>query len=158
MIISIAAMSENRVIGKNGQLPWRIPEDMKHFKDLTMGHPVIMGRKTWESIPEKFRPLPGRTNIVITRQADYVVPEDVIVSSSVESALKIFPSEHIYIIGGAEIYAAAMPHVDKIEMTYVKQTIEGEGLTYFPEMDPSQWKEFKREDHDGFSFVTYERI
>nr|AIA17716.1 Dihydrofolate reductase [uncultured bacterium] len=158
MIIAIAALSENRVIGQNGQLPWRIPEDLKRFKDLTMGHPVIMGRKTWESIPEKFRPLPGRTNIVVTRQPDYAVPADVIVSSSVEDALKIFPSEHIYIIGGAEIYAAAMPHVDKIEMTLVKKTIEGDGLTYFPDMDMAHWKELRREDHDEFSFVTYERV
>jgi dihydrofolate reductase len=155
MITLIAAMSRNACIGKDGSLPWRIPEDMAHFKEITMGHPVLMGRKTWESIPEKFRPLPGRQNIVVTRQDTYTLPENVERASSVEEALLMHATEDIFVIGGAEVYRAAMDQADRLEITHVNQTVEGDA--FFPDIDAAIWTEAAREDHDGFSFVTYER-
>ncbi|MFA5935902.1 MAG: dihydrofolate reductase [Patescibacteria group bacterium] len=153
MITLIAGISKNNCIGKNGSLPWRIPEDMKHFKDLTMDHPVIMGRKTWESIPEKFRPLPGRRNIVVTRQSDYALPEGVDRAGSVDEAIDL--ARDPFVIGGTEIYAQAMERADRLEITHVDQNVDGDA--FFPTIDPAMWAESMREDHDGFSFVTYER-
>lgn len=154
-ITLIAAIAKNNCIGKNGSLPWRIPEDMAHFKDLTMGYPVIMGRKTWESIPEKFRPLPGRHNIVVTRQEAYPLPENVERASSLEEALLMHATEDLFVIGGAEIYRASMDRADRLEITHVHQDVDGD--TFFPEIPEATWHEAAREDHDGFSFVTYER-
>src|SRR3990167_8903662 len=113
-ITLIAAISKNNVIGTEGRLPWHIPEDMKHFKTLTMGKVVLMGRKTWESIPEKFRPLPGRTNVIITRQPDYPVPTGVQTFQSTDDALK----NDVMVIGGAEIYRQTIDRADRLEITY----------------------------------------
>ncbi len=153
MIALIAAISENNCIGKSGTLPWYIPEDLKRFKNITTGHTVVMGRKTWESIPEKFRPLPNRKNIVITRNTDYPVPEGVILYHSVEEVLKHEEGD-IMVIGGAEIYAQSIGHADMLYITHIRTVIE-DGTAFFPAIDPTIWKESEREDHERFSFVTY---
>lgn len=156
MISIIAAISENNCIGKDGDLPWHIPEDLQHFKAVTSGKPVIMGRKTWESIPEKYRPLPDRTNIILTRQADYTVPDGVLLFSNIKEAIDSqSAAEETVIIGGAQIYTMAMPKADTLYITHVHQTVDGD--TFFPDIDMDSWKETKREDHQEYSFVTYER-
>ncbi|HYE60209.1 MAG TPA: dihydrofolate reductase [Candidatus Kapabacteria bacterium] len=152
----VAAVAENQCIGKNGTLPWHIPEDMKHFKELTSGHVVLMGRKTWESIPEKFRPLPHRINIVITRQEAYAVPEGVFVFPTIEEALAAFPGKDMMVIGGAQMYAETIGRADTLYITHVHSVVPGD--TFFPSIDPTIWRETDRKDHDGFSFVTYKRI
>lgn len=152
----IAAVAKNGCIGKDGRLPWRIPEDLKRFKMLTTGHTVLMGRKTWESIPEKFRPLPDRTNIVLTKQTDYDLPVDVERFDSLEKALAAHQfEEDVFVIGGARIYEQTMGAADRLMITEVDQTIEGDA--FFPKIDPEQWLETEREPHDGFAFVTYHR-
>ena len=154
-ITLIAAISKNNVIGTEGRLPWHIPEDMKHFKTLTMGKVVLMGRKTWESIPEKFRPLPGRTNVVITRQPDYPIQAGVEVFHALDEALAAHGKDDVMVIGGADVYRQTLPHADRLEITHVDRVIEGDAT--FPAIDPSVWKEIAREDRDGLSFVTYAR-
>ena len=160
----IVAVAENGVIGRNNALPWYLPNDLKYFKQTTMGKPVIMGRKTYESIG---KPLPGRTNIVITRQADYQ-PEGVKVVNSVEAARELAESvclidgqEEAMIMGGAEIYTLALPHTDRLYLTEVHADVEGDA--FFPEYDKSLWQEVAREDvaAEGpnpynYSFVVYE--
>ncbi len=151
----IAAVSENNVIGRDGDLPWHLPEDLKRFKKLTTGHPVLMGRKTWESIPEKFRPLPGRTNILVTRQKEYDAPDGVKIYSDVNEALNAHSDEDLFVIGGGEIYRQTIDRADVIYLTRVHREIEGD--SFFPEIDPSVWEETERDDRDDFSFLTYER-
>lgn len=155
MIALIAAVSENNCIGKNNSLPWHIPEDMKRFKKITTGHTVVMGRKTWESIPEKFRPLPNRKNIVVTRNTDYPVPEGVTLYHSVGD---VFTHEtgDILVIGGAEIYSQSIQCADTLYITHVREFIE-DGTAFFPKIDKNMWKETEREDHEHFSFVTYKQ-
>ncbi len=152
----VVAVSKNHCIGKNGKLPWRIPEDMRHFRDLTMGKIVIMGRKTWESIPEKFRPLPGRKNIVITRQEHYTVPDNVEVFNDLDHALLAHRGEDKVCIGGGEIYKQCMKTADLLYITHVDQEVK-DGDAFFEPINKKDWKEKEREDHEGFSFVTYER-
>ncbi|MFH1621418.1 MAG: dihydrofolate reductase [Patescibacteria group bacterium] len=156
MINIIVAIAKNNCIGKNGQLPWHIPEDMKHFKELTNGKTVVMGRKTWESLPEKFRPLPDRLNVVVTRQAGYQVPVGVLVFPSLESALAAYKNDETFVIGGAQIYTQALPQTDRLYVTHVDQVIDGDA--FFPAIDPLIWKELERDEHEGFSFATYEKI
>ncbi len=156
MINIIVAIAKNNCIGQGGQLPWHIPEDLKRFKKLTMGKIVVMGRKTWESLPEKFRPLPGRKNIVVTRQTNYQVPDGVEVFSSVERALETHKNNEIFIIGGAEIYTQALPLADRLFVTHINKTVEGDA--FFPTILPTIWQEQEREEHPGFSFVKYEKI
>nr|AIA14286.1 Dihydrofolate reductase [uncultured bacterium] len=151
----IVAMSENRVIGKENQLPWRLPEDLKRFKEITIGHPVIMGRKTFESIG---RLLPGRENIVITRQTEFSFP-GAVVKSSLEAALSYCErkAEESFIIGGAEIYRLGMPYATRIYLTLIRKSIEGDA--YFPTL-PSGFEETQRDDRNGdlpFSFLVLER-
>ena len=132
MISLIAALSERtRVIGRGGDLVWHIPEDLKRFKTLTLGHPVIMGRKTWESLPPKFRPLPGRTNIVVTRKKEYVA-EGATVTHSFESALARAgdSSTEVFVIGGEELYTSALPYTDRLYLTLIDA--EEKGDAYFP--------------------------
>jgi dihydrofolate reductase len=140
MVSIIVAVSENNVIGKKGELPWYIPEDLKRFKALTTNHPIIMGRKTHESIG---RPLPNRTNIIITRDESFK-SEGCVVTNSLDEALKIAKdsdgSDEIFIIGGGEIYSQAMDKVDKIHMTLIKGTLDGD--VYFP--DYSEFKNIKK--------------
>ncbi len=130
----IVAHSKNMFIGKNQTLIWEIPDDHIRFKKITMGHPVIMGRKTWESIPEKFRPLPGRTNFVITRDNSYSAP-GATVTTSIEDALasarQAPGNEEIFVVGGGEIYKAALPFTDRLYITLIDKEVEGD--TFFPE-------------------------
>jgi dihydrofolate reductase len=159
-IILIAAVANNRVIGRDNQLIWNIPEDMAHFKKLTAGHTVLMGRKTWESLPPRFRPLPGRRNIVITRQADYAAAGAEI-ANSLEMGLKMASTaESVFVIGGAEIYTQALPHADRLELTEVNLTPEGDA--WFPEFSSSEWLAAQRESivsQSGVAvdFVSYRR-
>lgn len=129
----IAAIGKNRELGLRGKLLWHITDDLQRFKELTIGHPVIMGRKTWESLPEKFRPLPGRTNIVVTRQANYKA-EGAMIADSPESAraaaARADGSEEIFIIGGGEIYRETLPLADRLYLTLIDDTVEAD--TFFP--------------------------
>jgi dihydrofolate reductase len=155
-ITLIAAVADNGCIGKNGGLPWYLPEDLKRFKRLTVGKVVVMGRKTWESLPEKVRPLPERTNVVITRQTEYELPGGVERFDSLEAALTAHKNDEVVIMGGAEVYRQAFPSATNLELTRVHQTIEGD--VFFPTMDEAAWKETAREDFDGYSFVSYQRV
>ncbi|HEX9397265.1 MAG TPA: dihydrofolate reductase [Burkholderiales bacterium] len=155
-IYLVAAVAANGIIGKDGGLPWRLPEDLKHFKNLTLGHPVIMGRKTWESLGKA---LPGRENIVVTRQAGYEAP-GAAVASSLDAALALCAGESVaFVIGGAELYAAALPVASGLVMTEIHKDYTGDAR--FPAYDRSRWRETQRERHtaaDGtkFDFVLYE--
>ncbi len=151
----IAAVAKNDCIGKDGKLPWHLPEDMAHFKQLTMGKIVLMGRKTWESIPEKFRPLPGRKNVVVTRQTNYAFPHDVAHYGSVEDALAAHQGD-IVVIGGAELYRQTIDKADTLFITHVDQEVDGDA--FFPTIDSKIWRELEREAHDGFAFVTYKHV
>lgn len=156
----IYARAANGVIGLNNSMPWHLPEDLAHFKQLTSGYPVVMGRKTWDSLPERFRPLPGRTNIVVTRSADWQA-EGVVRASSLEEALHIgaLHGDTVWVMGGAQIYAQALPLADAVEVTIIHQDIDGDA--YAPNLG-SEWIEATREDLVSakglpFSFVRYER-
>jgi len=153
--IIIAAIAENKAIGKNGDLPWHIPEDMKHFKNTTTGHPVIMGRKTYQSFPENVKPLPNRTNIVLTRSNFEPEDESVKKANSLEKAYRQAEKldEKAFIIGGASVYRQAIKDADKMILTEVHKEVDGD--TFFPEWDKNQWEETDREKKDGFDFVTY---
>ena len=156
----IAAASENNIIGKDNKLIWRLSDDLKHFKELTKGHFVIMGRKTFESMPKA---LPNRTNVIITRKTDYKV-ENAIVVNSLEKALKVAESDNQpFVIGGGEIYKLSMEIADRIELTRVHTSIEGD--TSFPEIDLEKWQEVKNEkrlknekNEYDFSFLRYDKI
>ena len=152
-IVIIAAVARNRVIGKDNTLIWNIPEDMAHFKALTSGHAVIMGRKTWESLPPRFRPLPGRRNIVISRQAGYAAPGAEL-ADSLDGALRLAATEQTaFVIGGAQIYEQAMSVADRLEITEVD--LEPEGDAWFPVIDAGCWQETARAAGQGYAFVTY---
>jgi dihydrofolate reductase len=141
-IALVVAMAENRVIGKGGTLPWRIPEDMKWFREITMGKPCIMGRKTWESLPKK--PLPGRINIVVTRDSRYVADGATVVTSfddAVTAAMRHEPEE-ISVLGGAQIYAEAMKRADRIYLTRVHKAFDGDA--FFPATDEREWQATQR--------------
>jgi dihydrofolate reductase len=160
-IIAIAAIGRDRGLGQSGGLLYRLAADFVRMHTVTMGHPLIMGRKTWESIPDKRRPLPGRANIVVTRQTDFA-PAGAIVVHSVEEAIasaRALGTEKIYIFGGAEIYKAALPYTDELDLTIVDGTKPADA--YFPEYE-SNFVEVKRENpvtEDGvtYSFVTFDR-
>ncbi|HSG75317.1 MAG TPA: dihydrofolate reductase [Burkholderiales bacterium] len=153
----VAAVASNGVIGSGGKLPWRLPEDLRHFKELTLGHPVIMGRKTWESLG---KPLPGRENIVVTRAPGFDAP-GAHVAGSLEAALALCAGEPLaFVIGGGELYAAALPLADAMVLTEIGREFPGD--TNFPPYDRSAWRETQRKPHtaaDGlrFDFVLYER-
>ena len=152
-IVIIAAVAKNRVIGKDNRLLWNIPEDMAHFKALTSGHTVIMGRKTWESLPPRFRPLPGRRNIIVSRQAGYTAP-GAEVADSLENALKLVSTATVvFIIGGEQIYRQAMAVADRLEITEVD--LEPEGDAWFPEIAAVDWEKTANTEGNGFAFVTY---
>jgi dihydrofolate reductase len=154
----VLAMASNGIIGANGALPWRIPEDMRRFKALTLGKPCIMGRKTWDSLPKK--PLPGRTNIVITRDTNFAADGAVVVHTLDEALARAAAEkpDEIMIIGGAEIYKAVLPRATRIHLTEVEGAFEGDARV--EPFDPAIWKEVAREDHSGdiaFSYVTLEK-
>lgn len=152
----IFARAANGVIGNNGTLPWHLPEDLAHFKRTTLGCPVIMGRKTWDSLPPKFRPLPGRTNVVITRQTDWAVP-GALRADSVENALQLCAGQpDAWVIGGAQIYAQALPLARTAVVTEIDTQVEGDAFA--PTFGPD-WQETARERHVAtnglhYSFVT----
>ncbi len=156
----IAAAGENDAIGKDNQLIWHLSDDLNHFKSLTDGHHIIMGRKTYESL---LKPLPNRTHVVITRQQHYQVPEGVILVRSLSDAIRTAQNDdQPFIIGGGEIYKQAMVVADKIELTRIHESFEGD--TFFPKIDPSIWKEVSNTLHNAdekhkheFSFITYIR-
>lgn len=156
----VAAVAENGVIGLDRGIPWHLPADLAHFKKLTMGKPILMGRKTFESIG---RPLPGRHNVVVTRERSLRI-EGCSVAGSFEDALELLKSaEEVMVIGGAEIYRLALPLADRLYLTRVHASFEGD--TYFPDYDPDLWREVAIEEHapDGrnphaYSFVILDRV
>lgn len=152
--IIIAAVAENDVIGKEGEIPWHIPEDLQHFKEKTTGHTVIMGRKTFQSLPDGFKPLPDRENIVLTQSDFSPENESVKLANSLDQAWEEAENEKTFIIGGAGIYRQTMDKADKMILTEINDEYEGD--TYFPEFSEENWKETSREKKDNFDFVEYE--
>ena len=155
----IVAMARNRTIGVNNTLPWRCPEDLKHFKTLTMGHHMIMGRKTFDSIG---KPLPGRTTVVVTRNNDLAIEGCVIAHSLQEAILNCIGDEEIFIVGGAELYRQAISLADTLYVTEIQHDVEGDA--HFPEFDRSEWRETSREvrlqetpQPLDYHFVTYQK-
>jgi dihydrofolate reductase len=165
-IVVVAAIAENGVIGRDGTMPWRLKSDMRHFRALTLGKPVVMGRKTYLSL--SIKPLPGRTNIVVSRDKDFTAP-GVIVAPSLPDALQSARgdamrrgADAIMVIGGADIYAQAMPFADRLEITRIHAAPEGDAV--FPPIDPAVWREAGRAEHlagpgddAGYDVVTYIR-
>jgi dihydrofolate reductase len=152
LVSLVAALARNRVIGAGNRLPWHLPEDLRRFKRLTMGAPVIMGRKTHESIGKA---LPGRRNIVVTRQPDarFAGCE---VAGSLDAALALAGDvPEVFVIGGAELYRLALPRADRLYLTLIDADYDGD--TFFPDFDPADWRETAREPGAGFAFVTWER-
>lgn len=151
--VIVAAVGRNGAIGIEGRLPWRIPEDMARFKDMTMGNALVMGRATFESIG---RPLPGRTTVVLTTRPDWA-EEGVTVTRSLVEALEVVDRLGLdaYIAGGASVYEAGLEFANRLELTEVDAAPEAD--TYFPEVDWSGWREVERLSHPGFDFVTFER-
>jgi len=155
----IAALAKNGVIGIDNKLPWHLPEDLQHFKALTLGQAVIMGRKTWESLPPKFRPLPGRHNIVVTRDTAYLAAGATVVHS-LEDAAAAAADKTAFVIGGAELYRQALPLASRLELTEIDADFAGDA--HFPEFDRAAWNEVactrgKAAAGFGYAFVTYER-
>ena len=155
----IAAVASNGVIGRDGRLPWRLPEDLRRFRALTTGHSIIMGRRTWESLPH---PLPGRQNIVVTRQPAFHAEGATVARSFDEALACIELPEPAFCIGGGEIYRAAIPRAQIAYVTEIQHAFDGDAT--FPALDPSQWRETARESHvqEGgeslhYAFVTYHR-
>jgi dihydrofolate reductase len=150
-VTMIVAVGRNGVIGDGRTMPWHIGEDLKYFKRMTMGHPMVMGRRTFESMGV----LPGRRSIVVTRQEDWSHP-GVEVAHSLEEALALAgPADEVFVVGGGEVYRLAMPFAQRLLVTEVDQAPEG--AVTFPEVDRTDWAETTREPHDGFAWVTYER-
>jgi dihydrofolate reductase len=159
-VFLVAAVARNGVIGRDGTIPWRLAEDMQRFRELTTGHPVVMGRRTWESLPDPFRPLPGRRNVVVTRDPGWR-DEGAERAGSLEEALELVEgAERAFVIGGAELYASALPLADELVLTELDSAVEGD--TFFPEFRRADFEEVAREprvtpDGTTFAFVTYER-
>ena len=158
-IAIIVAMAQNRTIGINNTLPWRIPEDLKHFKALTMGHHMIMGRKTFDSIG---KPLPGRTTVVVTRERELKIGGCVMAHSLEEAIAACANDEKIFVVGGADIYAQALPLADMLYITEIQQAVEGDA--HFPEFNRDEWQEMSREIRQQetpqaleYHFVTFRR-
>ena len=154
----VAAVAKNGVIGSHNALPWYIPEDLKHFKDVTMGKPCLMGKNSFDSIMVKLgKPLPGRLNVVLTRQTDWTAPEGVLVFHTLDEALEALKDkEEIMVTGGGQIYKQTIDQADRLILTEIDKEIDGDVL--FPEYDKSQWQKIAEEKRDGFSWVTYDRI
>lgn len=155
----IAAVAENGVIGRDNTLPWRLPADLRHFRRLTLGHPVLLGRRNYESIG---RPLPGRTNIVLTRRRGYTAPGCTVVHSLADALAAAAGTDELFVAGGAEIYAQALERAQRFYLTRVHAEVPGD--TRFPEVDWSRWRETARERHEpdaehaySYSFITLER-
>ena len=150
-ITVLAAMGANLVIGREGNMPWHLPQDLAHFKATTMGHVMVMGRKTYESIG---RSLPGRRTIVITHQQGWHAPS-VEVAHSLPEALALAGPADVFVVGGSDVYRQAIPFADQMLLTEIDQSPEGDA--FFPAFSAENWRESAREAHDSFAFVTYER-
>ena len=151
----VAAVARNGVIGAGGGIPWHLPGEQRRFKELTLGHVLVMGRLTYESIG---RPLPGRTTVVVTRTAGWNAGDDgVLVAPGVPEAIAVAATvdEEVFVVGGSRVYEAALPLADKLELTWVDA--EPEGDARFPAVDWDAWREVAREEHEGWAAVTYER-
>lgn len=142
VISLIAAVARNGVIGHQNRLPWHLPADLQHFKSLTLGKPIVMGRNTWESLPGL---LPGRQHIVITRNPDYQAPGGQVVHSVDEALAAVAGVPEVMIVGGGHLYSEMMPRADRLYLTLVDADVEGDA--YFPEIERSQWREENREEH-----------
>ena len=161
-ISMISALAENRVIGNKNSLPWHLPADFKYFKTTTLGKPIVMGLNTFKSIGEKA--LPGRKNIVLTNDSNYVVPEGCFLATSIEQVLEMTKNEpEVMICGGASIYKQFLPLANRLYLTYIHQNFEGD--TFFPEINMSEWKQMSRQDFQTdeknkyeYSFVVLERL
>jgi dihydrofolate reductase len=159
-LVLVAALARNGVIGRGQKLPWHLPEDLQHFRRVTAGHAVIMGRRTWDSLPARFRPLPGRRNLVLTRQAGWRADGAETVPSLAQ-ALTLLPADaRAFVIGGAEVYAAALPLASELLLTEIDQDFEGDAC--FPPFDRLRYVESARETHRaappndfGYAFVRY---
>ncbi len=162
-IAYVVAMDDNRLIGRDNTLPWRLPDDMAWFRDKTMGKPCVMGRKTYDSLPDRFRPLPGRLNIVVTRNPDYEAPGAVVVHSVEDALAAAGEAEEIIIVGGADLFGRLLPVVDRLYLTHVHDAAEGH--VYFPEFDRDEWREIYRQHHpaderhaQAFTWMILDRI
>ena len=164
MIVSlIAALASNRAIGKDNALLWQLPEDLRHFRETTRGKPVIMGRKTWESLPDPFRPLPGRHNIVVSRDPAYQA-SGATLAGSLDDALRQAAAqtnaEEVFVIGGEQLYRQALPLADRLYLTEIEQNFAGD--VFFPDVQPNDWEEISRQPGQAssglrFAFVVYLR-
>ncbi|MFQ5330394.1 MAG: dihydrofolate reductase [Thermodesulfobacteriota bacterium] len=152
-IIIIAAVAANNIIGNKGKIPWHISDDFKRFKRLTLGHPVIMGRRTYESLPLK--PLPGRLNIVITGKSGFEGEEVTTVPSLKDAITQYTSREKLFLIGGEQVYREGLVFATHLEITRLNAEYEGD--TSFPEIDPDDWEQTGAEPHDGYSFISYKR-
>lgn len=163
MIVSlIAAVAKNGVIGRGNDMVWRLPEDQRHFRQLTLGAPVVMGRSTWDSLPARFRPLPGRRNVVLTRQPQWQAPGAEVVHTLDAAWRLLQDSPRVFVIGGAQVYALALPRADELLLTEIERAFDGD--CHFPGWPREQFDEVQRQrlqaeppNDFGFSFVTYRR-
>ena len=158
----IAALGENRVIGVDNSMPWHLPGDFKYFKATTLGKPIIMGRKTWDSLPDRFRPLPGRVNIVVTRNPQWQAAGAKVASSVDDALAQASDAPKVFVIGGATLYAAALPLADELVLTEIDRDFTGD--VSFPAWKREQFREIQRESHHAgepndfdYAFVTYQR-
>ena len=154
----VAAVARGGVIGRDNTIPWRIPEDMARFREVTTGHPVVMGRRTWDSLPDRFRPLPGRRNVVVTRNPEWHGEGAERAGSFAEAVTLAGDTSDLFVIGGAELYAAALPFADELVLTEIDAAIAGD--TLFPPVEPDAFEEVSREPHVSesglpFAFVRY---
>ncbi|WP_228546417.1 dihydrofolate reductase [Halegenticoccus tardaugens] len=159
-IALVAAVASNGVIGADGDMPWHYPEDLRHFKETTTGHPVIAGRRTYESIAARIGgPLPGRTNVVLsTRDPD--LPEGAVLAGSIDEAIAVAreiagEGGTVFVIGGATVYEQFLPRADRLVLTEIDAAFDGD--TRFPEWDESEWEEVSRDEREAFAFVEYRR-
>lgn len=157
----IAAIPRNGAIGRDGQLLWREPQDQRHFRRITMGSPVLMGRKTWDSLPERFRPLPGRRNLVLSRDPAWRAAGAETVASLDAALQAAAGADKLSVIGGAQVYALVLPRADELVLTEIEAELDGD--TFFPAWERSRFAETSRERHTSdsgvpYSFVTYTRI
>lgn len=151
----IAAIAENNCIGIKNQLPWNLPEDLKHFKKITDGKTVLMGRNTWLSLPEKFRPLPNRKNIVISFDPINNLPDGVLCYNNLDEALEKHKNEEVFVIGGGMMYQQTIARADMLFITHVHRVVAGD--VFFPKINGDIWSETERVDYPEFSFVVYKK-
>jgi dihydrofolate reductase len=156
IILGPVAVADNLVIGSDNDLPWYFPEDLKRFKEITLGKTVVMGRKTYESIVSRLgKPLPGRKNVIISRQADFKAPEGVLVFGSLEQAFEALKNEDVYVIGGEQIFKLALPYAEKLYMTHVHGEYRGDA--HFVQIDWSQWDKIEEQRETKYTFAVYQK-